>query len=63
MSFSLVKINDKPNAQNLKEYIMDSVSDVPRLPVDCADGSVAYTKNLSHVYTFLNGEWTEAGDN
>lgn len=61
MSIGLIRVNGEPNSPDLKEYIMDSVSDVSSLPTDCADGSVAYTKDFSSFYTFFNGTWTEAG--
>lgn len=56
MSVSLVKINDKPNSEKYKEFIMDSESDV--LPVtDVADGSIAYVSDLSKFFVFKNGQW------
>jgi hypothetical protein len=61
MSFSIVTVNGKPNSQDLKTIIMDSESDLSILPLDVADGSSAYTKDLSHIYNFLNGTWVEAG--
>ena len=61
MSYSIVKINDKPNNPLLKEFIIDSASDVATLPIDVADGSAAYLKDLSKVYLFKSGTWTEVG--
>lgn len=61
MSYSVVKINDEPNSPLLKEYILDSASDVATLPTDVADGSYAYIKDLSKIYLFKSGAWVEAG--
>ena len=62
MSYSIVKINDKPNNPLLKEFIIDSASDVATLPTtDVADGSSAYIKDLSKIYLFKSGTWVEAG--
>lgn len=61
MSYSIVKTNDKPNSPFLKEYILDSASDVATLPTDIADGSSAYTKDLAHIYLFKSGVWEEVG--
>lgn len=62
MSFSVVRINGEPNSDKLKEFIIDSASDVSSLPVvDVADGSVAYIKDLSSVYIFKDGQWAEVG--
>ena len=60
MSFSVVKINGDPNSPDLKEFIMDSSTDASSLPTDVADGSVAYTSDLSKVYVFKSGTWVEA---
>ena len=62
MSYSIVKINDKPNNPLLKEFIIDSTSDVVNLPTtDVADGSSAYIKDLSKIYLFKSGTWVEVG--
>lgn len=62
MSYSIVKVNDQPNNPLLKEFILDSVSDVATLPTtDVADGSSAYIKDLSKIYLFKSGTWVEAG--
>lgn len=63
MGFCLVKINDRPNSPNLKEFILDSVSDKYNLPLDVADGSIAYTKTLSNIYIFKSGSWVEVIQN
>ena len=47
MSYSVVKINDEPNSPLLKEYILDSASDVATLPTDVADGSSAYVLSFA----------------
>ena len=62
MSYSIVKVNDQPNNPLLKEFIIDSASDVATLPTtDVADGSSAYIKDLSKIYLFKSGTWVEAG--
>ncbi len=61
MSFSVVKVNDRPDNPNLKEFILDSVADKYNLPLDVADGSIAYIKTLSNIYIFKGGSWVEAG--
>lgn len=61
MSVSVVKINNEPNSPLFKELVMDSTSDVSSLPTDVADGSIAYIKDLSHIYICKDGVWGEAG--
>lgn len=62
MSFALVRVNGQPNSDKLKEFIIDSESDVSSLPTtDIADGSVAYIKDLSNIYMYKNGSWIEVG--
>ena len=61
MSYSIVKINDKPNNPLFKEFILDDPSDAVTLPTDVADGSYAYTKDLTHIYIFKSGAWGEVG--
>ena len=61
MSYSIVKINDQPNNPLLKEFIIDSTTDVATLPTDVADGSSAYVKDLSKIYLFKSGTWVEVG--
>lgn len=61
MSYSIVKVNDQPNNPLLKEFIIDSASDVASLPTDVADGSAAYIKDLSKIYLFKSGTWVEVG--
>lgn len=61
MSYSVVKTNDKPDSPLLKEYILDTASDVEDLPIDVADGSSAYVKDLSKIYLFKSGTWVEVG--
>ena len=61
MSYSIVKVNDKPASTELIEYILDSASDVSNLPTNVADGSSAYIKDLSKIYLLKDGTWTEAG--
>lgn len=61
MSYSIVRINDEPNSAQFKELIIDAPADVSTLPTDVADGSRAYTKDLSHIYLFKGGAWTEVG--
>ena len=60
LSISVVKVNDKPASVDYKELIMDSSSDVSSLPTNVADGSVAYTADLSSIYIFKNGTWVSA---
>lgn len=62
MSFSIVKIYDKPVSTQYTEIIMDDSSDVSSLPTNVADGSVAYTADLSSIYLFKSGTWTSTGD-
>ena len=61
MSHVIVKVNDKPNNALYTEFIIDSASDVSSLPVDVADGSVAYTANLANIYILKSGTWVEVG--
>lgn len=61
MSYSVVKTNDKPDSSLLKEYILDTASDVEDLPIDVADGSSAYVKDLSKIYLLMSGTWVEVG--
>lgn len=61
MSISVVKRNDKPNLISLTEFIIDSPSDVNSLPTTVADGSVAYTADLSAIYILKSGRWVENG--
>lgn len=61
MSYTIVRVNDEPNSAQLKEIIIDASTDVSALPTDVADGSSAYTKDLSHIYLFKGGAWTEVG--
>lgn len=61
MSYSIVRVNDQPNSTQLMEYIIDSASDVSALPTNVADGSSAYIKDLSKIYLFKDGTWTEVG--
>lgn len=60
MSCSIVKVNGEPNSTLLMEYIMDSEADVSSLPVNVADGSFSYTKDLSCIYVFKGGSWVKA---
>lgn len=62
MSYSLVKVNGKPVSTNHVEIIIDSSSDVSSLPTDVADGSMAYTSDLTSVYLFKSGTWVPRGD-
>lgn len=62
MGYSVVKINGMPTSTQLVEYIIDSESDISSLPTGVADGSTAYTKDLSKIYLFKNGSWTEVED-
>lgn len=50
-----------PADTKLTEFIIDSASDVSSLPTNVADGSSAYTKDLSKIYLLKDGTWTEAG--
>lgn len=61
LSYSAVKVNDNPVNTKLAEFIIDSASDVSSLPTDVADGSSAYTKDLSKIYLLKDGTWTEVG--
>lgn len=64
--FSTVKDSSTKNgyfAPSVKEFLIDSDSDVSSLPTDCIAGSVAYTANLSSVYILSNLKvWTKVGD-
>ena len=57
MSISIVKVQDQPVSTQYTEFIMDSSSDASSLPTNVADGSIAYTSDLSSVYLFKNGSW------
>ena len=59
MSCSIVKVNGEPNSTLLMEYIMDSEADVSSLPVNVADGSISYTKDLSCIYVHKGGSWVK----
>jgi len=61
MSHAIVKVNDKPNSALYTEYVIDSTSDVSSLPTNVADGSIAYTANLAHIYILKSGTWVEVG--
>ncbi len=50
-----------PVDTELTEFIIDSSNDVDSLPTDIADGSSAYTKDLSKIYLLKDGTWTEVG--
>ena len=57
MSFSIVKVQDRPISTQYTEIIMDSSSDASSLPANVADGSIAYTSDLSSIYLFKGGSW------
>lgn len=60
MSLSIVKVNGMPNSPTLTEYIIDGPEDINDLPTNVADGSCAYTPDLSHIYNLKSGVWVEA---
>lgn len=61
LSYSIVKVYGMPVDTELTEFIIDSSNDVDSLPTDIADGSSAYTKDLSKIYLLKDGTWTEVG--